>query len=192
MIDITFSNNLEPEKGKLLISDPFLDDDYFRRSLIYLCEFNKEGSFGFVINNFISINLHDLDESFPEIETQISLGGPMEINSLYFIHTLGDKINNSLLINENIYLGGDFQQLSSFIKEDESIIKNVRFFIGYSGWAANQLDTEIRNNSWIVSEMNSPSMLFGSQSKLTWKRYMYELGGKFKIMSKFPIDPKDN
>ena len=192
MIDITFSNNLEPEKGKLLISDPFLDDDYFRRSLIYLCEFNKEGSFGFVINNFISINLHDLDESFPEIETQISLGGPMEINSLYFIHTLGDKINNSLLINENIYLGGDFQQLSTFIKEDESIIKNVRFFIGYSGWEANQLDTEIRNNSWIVSEMNSPSMLFGSQSKLTWKRYMYELGGKFKIMSKFPIDPKDN
>jgi putative transcriptional regulator len=192
LIDITFSNNLEPEKGKLLISDPFLDDDYFRRSLIYLCEFNKEGSFGFVINNFISINLHDLDESFPEIETQISLGGPMEINSLYFIHTLGDKINNSLLINENIYLGGDFQQLSTFIKEDESIIKNVRFFIGYSGWEANQLDTEIRNNSWIVSEMNSPSMLFGSQSKLTWKRYMYELGGKFKIMSKFPIDPKDN
>ena len=192
MIDITFSNNLEPEKGKLLISDPFLDDDYFRRSLIYLCEFNKEGSFGFVINNFISINLHDLDESFPEIETQISLGGPMEINSLYFIHTLGDKINNSLLINENIYLGGDFQQLSTFIKEDESIIKNVRFFIGYSGWEANQLDNEIRNNSWIVSEMNSPSMLFGSQSKLTWKRYMYELGGKFKIMSKFPIDPKDN
>ena len=192
MIDITFSNNLEPEKGKLLISDPFLDDDYFRRSLIYLCEFNKEGSFGFVINNFISINLHDLDESFPEIETQISLGGPMEINSLYFIHTLGDKINNSLLINENIYLGGDFQQLSVFIKEDESIIKNVRFFIGYSGWEANQLETEIRNNSWIVSEMNSPSMLFGSQSKLTWKRYMYELGGKFKIMSKFPIDPKYN
>ena len=192
MIDITFSNNLEPEKGKLLISDPFLDDDYFRRSLIYLCEFNKDGSFGFVINNFISINLHDLDESFPEIETQISLGGPMEINSLYFIHTLGNKINNSLLINENIYLGGDFQQLSTFIKEDESIIKNVRFFIGYSGWEANQLDTEIRNNSWIVSEMNSPSILFGSQSKLTWKRYMYELGGKFKIMSKFPIDPKDN
>ncbi len=192
MIDITFSNNLEPEKGKLLISDPFLDDDYFRRSLIYLCEFNKEGSFGFVINNFISINLNDLDESFPKIETQISLGGPMEINSLYFIHTLGNKIKNSLLINENIYLGGDFQQLSSFMKEDESIIKNVRFFIGYSGWSANQLDTEIRNNSWIVSEMRSSSILFGSQSKLTWKRYMHDLGGKFKIISKFPIDPKDN
>ncbi len=192
MIDITFSNDLEPEKGKLLISDPFLDDDYFRRSLIYLCEFNKEGSFGFVINNFISINLHDLDESFPEIETQISLGGPMEINSLYFIHTLGDKINNSLLIDENVYLGGDFQQLSVFIKEDESIIKNVRFFIGYSGWAANQLDTEIRNNSWIVSEMSSSKLLFDSQSKLTWKRYMYDLGGKFKVMSRFPIDPRDN
>ena len=192
MIDITFSNDLKPDKGKILISDPFLDDDYFRRSLIYLCEFNKEGSFGFVINNFISINLNDLDESFPEIETQISLGGPMEINSLYFIHTLGEKINNSLLIDKDIFLGGDFQQLSSFIKEDESIVKNIRFFIGYSGWGANQLETEIQNNSWIVSELNSSTMLFGSQSKLTWKRYMYDLGGKFKIMSKFPIDPRDN
>ncbi len=192
MIDITFSNDLKPDKGKILISDPFLDDDYFRRSLIYLCEFNKEGSFGFVINNFISINLNDLDESFPEIETQISLGGPMEINSLYFIHTLGEKINNSLLIDKNIFLGGDFQQLSSFIKEDESIVKNIRFFIGYSGWGANQLETEIQNNSWIVSELNSSTMLFGSQSKLSWKRYMYDLGGKFKIISKFPIDPRDN
>jgi putative transcriptional regulator len=192
LIDITFSNDLKPDKGKILISDPFLDDDYFRRSLIYLCEFNKEGSFGFVINNFISINLNDLDESFPEIETQISLGGPMEINSLYFIHTLGEKINNSLLIDKNIFLGGDFQQLSSFIKEDESIVKNIRFFIGYSGWGANQLETEIQNNSWIVSELNSSTMLFGSQSKLSWKRYMYDLGGKFKIISKFPIDPRDN
>ena len=118
MIDLAFINSIEPDKGKILISDPFLDEDYFRRSIIYLCEHNEEGSFGFVLNNFISVNLHELDETFPEIETQISLGGPMEINSLYFIHSFGEIIQNSVLITEGVYLGGDFQELTTLINED--------------------------------------------------------------------------
>ena len=192
MIDITFTNSIAPEKGKLLVSNPFLDEDFFRRSLVYICQYNKEGSFGFVINNLISINLHELDESFPDFETQISLGGPMEVNSLYFIHTLGDKINNSVLVSENIYLGGDFKQLTALMNEDKSISKYVRFFIGYSGWASEQLEKELETNSWIVANLSSKGMLFESKSKQTWKRFMYDLGGKFKVMSKFPIDPTDN
>lgn len=192
MIDIAFTNTIEPLKGKLLISDPFLDEDYFRRSIVYLCEYNKEGSFGFVVNNFISISLHDLDENFPEVETQISLGGPMETNSLYFIHTLGDKIQNSVMIEDGLYLGGDFQELSNLITADNSVIKKVRFFIGYSGWGESQLEEELKTNAWIVSETNSTLFLFGSKAKQSWKRYMYELGGKFKIMSKFILHPENN
>ena len=131
MIDLTFINTIEPEKGKILISDPFLDEDYFRRSIIYLCEHNNEGSFGFVLNNFISVNLHELDETFPEIETLISLGGPMEINSLYFIHTFGEQIQNSVMITEGVFLGGDFQELTAIIKADKTQINKVRFFIGF-------------------------------------------------------------
>jgi putative transcriptional regulator len=183
---------MEPTRGKLLISDPFVDEDYFRRSVIFLCEYDKDGSFGFVINNFISINLHELDETFPDIETQISLGGPLEVNSLYFIHTLGEKIQNSKLISEGIYLGGDFQQLTTLIKEDHSIIQNVRFFIGYSGWSANQLDDEIKENAWVVYELNSTLELFESKSRQTWKKYMESLGGKFKVMAKFPLDYQNN
>lgn len=192
MIDLTFKNTIKPGKGKILISDPFLDEDYFRRSIIYLCEHNDEGSFGFVLNNFISVNLHELDESFPNIETQISLGGPMEINSLYFIHTFGDQIQNSVMITDEIYLGGNFQELTTIIKEDETQINQVLFFIGYAGWKADQLETEISINSWIVTDFNIKENLFKPKNKQTWKRYMYDLGGKFKIMSKFPIDPNKN
>ena len=153
MIDIAFTNNIKPEKGNLLISDPFMDEDYFRRSIIYLCEHNNEGSFGFVINNFITINLNDLDEKFPYIETQISLGGPMEINSLYFIHTLGEKIENSVLVKNDIYLGGNFKQVSQLLKDDPTLLKHFRFFIGYAGWESKQLINELETNSWIVSEL---------------------------------------
>ena len=192
MIDITFINDLKPEKGKLLISDPFLDEDYFRRSVIYLCEYNSEGSFGFVLNNYIGINLHELDETFPEIQTQISLGGPIEPNSLYFIHTLGEQVQNSVLVSHGVYLGGDFQQLSNLVKEDSSLIHQIRFFIGYAGWSGDQLDDEIDKNAWIVADLKEGPKLFESMSNQTWKKQMEELGGKFKIMSKFPIDPRDN
>lgn len=192
MIDITFSNSEALEKGKLLIAEPFLDEDYFRRAIIYLCEHNNEGSFGFVINNFINIKLSDLDETFPDIETKISLGGPMEINSLYFLHKLGDKIQNSALVENGIYIGGDFQELTALIKEDNAIMNEVRFFIGYSGWAAEQLESEIKNNTWIVSDNNAKNILFESQAKQTWKRYLRDLGGKYKIISTFPLDPNNN
>ncbi len=192
MIDITFSNSEALEKGKLLIAEPFLDEDYFRRAIIYLCEHNNEGSFGFVINNFINIKLSDLDETFPDIETKISLGGPMEINSLYFLHKLGDKIQNSALVENGIYIGGDFQELTALIKEDNAIMNEVRFFIGYSGWAADQLESEIKNNTWIVSDNNAENILFESQAKQTWKRYLRDLGGKYKIIATFPLDPNNN
>ncbi len=192
MIDITFSNSEELDKGKLLIAEPFLDEDYFRRAIIFLCEHNNEGSFGFVINNFINIKLSDLDETFPDIETKISLGGPMEINSLYFLHKLGDKIQNSALVENGIYIGGDFQELTALIKEDNAIMNEVRFFIGYSGWAADQLESEIKNNTWIVSDNNAENILFESQAKQTWKRYLRDLGGKYKIISTFPLDPNNN
>ena len=192
MIDITFQNEEDPAKGKLLISDPFLDEDYFRRSVVYLCEHNIDGSFGFVVNNFISINLNELDESLPKVEAQISLGGPMEVNSLYFIHRFGDQIQNSAEISDGVFLGGDFQQLSNKIVEDQSNISKVRFIIGYAGWKRKQLKEEIKNNAWIVKELSSPLQLFESQSRLSWKRVMFDLGGKYKIMSKFPLTPMNN
>jgi putative transcriptional regulator len=136
--------------------------------------------------------LSDLDETFPDIETKISLGGPMEINSLYFLHKLGDKIQNSALVENGIYIGGDFQELTALIKEDNAIMNEVRFFIGYSGWAADQLESEIKNNTWIVSDNNAENILFESQAKQTWKRYLRDLGGKYKIISTFPLDPNNN
>jgi putative transcriptional regulator len=192
LIDIAFQNEEDPAKGKLLISDPFLDEDYFRRSVVYLCEHNDDGSFGFVVNNFISINLNELDESLPKVETHISLGGPMEVNSLYFIHQFGDQIENSAEISPGVFLGGDFQQLSNKIVEDESNISKVRFIIGYAGWKRKQLQEEIENNAWIVKELSSPFQLFESKSRLSWKRMMFDLGGKYKIMSKFPLTPMNN
>ena len=133
MIDLKVYNNLSPEKGRVLITEPFLEDDYFERSIILLCEHNSDGSFGFVLNNYTELKLQDIVD-FPEFETKISTGGPVSEKHLYFIHTIGDEITDSIHIAGSIYMGGDFEQVKEKIKMGLIRPTQIRFFIGYSGW----------------------------------------------------------
>lgn len=192
MIDLSFTSSKNPSKGSILLSDPFMNEDYFRRSIVYLCEHNKEGSYGFVLNNFLPLNLKELGEDFPDIETQLTLGGPIDKDNLYFIHTLGDQIENSIKIKGNIYIGGDFSKLSKLLTEDKKLIKKVRFFVGYSGWSLNQLNDEIEKNNWIAVKLNSKSDLFENKLKVTWRDYMKAQGGKFSVLADFIINPINN
>lgn len=192
MIDIAFQNSLKPQKGRILISDPFEGDDFFERSVVYLCEHSPEGSFGFVLNNLVEVNLQELSPSFPSIEISLSTGGPVETESLFFLHALGNKLNLSTQIAENIFIGGDFHQLYQFI-EPEHIEKNqIRFFLGYSGWSAGQLEEEIEQNAWVVADVKDAEEIMKIHQPDAWKYFMEKLGNKYKIMTDFPINPNDN
>jgi putative transcriptional regulator len=192
MIDITFKNKIPPRKGRILISDPFLGDDYFERSVVYLCEHNQEGSFGFVLNNLVEINLNDLNDQFPAITTKISTGGPVETESMFFVHTLGDQLNESLEISHGIFVGGDFEQLYLKIEEKHIQENEIRFFLGYSGWSKGQLESEIKENAWVVSEIDVCKEIMQIQETDTWKYFMSKLGSKYQFMTNFPIDPNEN
>ncbi len=192
MIDITFKNKIPPQKGRILISDPFLGDDYFERSVVYLCEHNQEGSFGFVLNNLVEINLNDLNEQFPEITTKISTGGPVETESMFFIHTLGNELNESLEISHGIFVGGDFDQLYSKIEENHIQENQIRFFLGYSGWSKGQLESEIKENAWVVADVDDCNEIMEFHVPDIWKYFMSKLGAKYQFMTNFPIDPNEN
>ena len=192
MIDITFKNKIPPRKGRILISDPFLGDDYFERSVVYLCEHNQEGSFGFVLNNLVEINLNDLNDQFPSITTKISTGGPVETESMFFIHTLGDQLNENLEISHGIFVGGDFKQLYLKIEEKHIQENEIRFFLGYSGWSKGQLESEIKENAWVVSEIDDCKEIMQIHETDTWKYFMSKLGSKYQFMTNFPIDPNEN
>ncbi len=165
--DITFTNNLLPKKGRILLSDPFLGDEFFERSVVFLCEHSKEGSFGFVMNHYIEVNLHDLNEKFPYIESKISIGGPVEKDTLYFMHSFGNDLNDSLEISNGIYMG-------------------------YSGWTSGQLLQEIKDNSWIVCNIDNFEEIMSTKEEDMWKYFMNKLGPKYELISKFPLDPNEN
>ncbi len=192
MLDISFKNIIPPKKGRILISDPFVGDEYFERSVVYLCEHSEEGSFGFVLNNLIDVNLKELNDQFPDLDIQISTGGPVETESMFFIHTLADELNESIALGNGIYIGGDFEQLYTIIDEKHMNENTIRFFLGYSGWEAGQLEEEIAENAWVVAEISDAKEIMEIQQPDTWKYFMNKLGSKYKIMTDFPIDPNEN
>ncbi|MCD4737049.1 MAG: YqgE/AlgH family protein, partial [Bacteroidales bacterium] len=83
------TNDTEPTKGKILISEPFLTDYYFKRSVVLLAEHNEDGSFGLILNKPVNLEFNDILKNFPTFHGQMFLGGPVKTDSLFFIHTLG-------------------------------------------------------------------------------------------------------
>jgi putative transcriptional regulator len=190
--DIAFTNEIKPAKGRILLSDPFLGDEYFERSVVFLCEHSKEGSFGFVVNHHIDISLFQLNDNFPDIDTKISVGGPVEKETMYFMHALGNQLNESLEITKGVYIGGDFEQLYGIVNEDLIAQDKIRFFLGYSGWSAGQLEQEIEDHAWVVCELDNNTEILTTKEEDLWKYFMNKLGPKYKLISKFPLDPNEN
>ncbi len=191
-LNISFTNDDTPVQGCLLLSDPFLVDDYFQRSVIFLCNVDEEGAFGFVLNNYIDSSKDYFNELFPKYSGVVSLGGPVDNTSLFYLHTLGNLIDDALPIFGNLYLGGNFEQLCQLLNEDEEKAKSVRFFVGYSGWSHNQLTEELELNTWKVVKNYPLSKLFNKFNDDIWKEIMREQGLNYTIYSNSPVDPSNN
>ncbi len=183
---------MEPKQGLLLVAEPFMNSDYFERSVILLCEYNDEGSFGFVLNNYLDVNFEDFSEDLIKMDSKISIGGPVEVKNLFYIHTFGDKIPNSIKITDEISLGGDYDKLIELLKNTNKPETKVRFFLGYSGWEKNQLDNEIKEKSWIVVKSNLLNLIMDTKKTDLWQECLQKLGGKYVVFSQIPTNPNNN
>ena len=194
-MDISFANisklnNLKPQKGRLLLAEPFMNDDHFSRSVIYMCEHDKTGSYGFILNNKLNIKL---DEIIPDIgipNINVYYGGPVHSSNLFFLHQLGDIIDSSVKISDNIWTSGDFNQIIEFMNMGILDINKIKFFLGYAGWTKNQLETEFDSNSWIAIDLKKENIIFKNDD--LWKEVLSNRGGKLKAIANFPINPTDN
>ena len=174
-------------KGDLLIAEPsILHDDSFNRSIILLTEHNENSSVGFILNRPLKFTVRDL---IPEIDCSFKIyqGGPVEQDNLYFIHKLPELIPNSRQVGQNIFWGGNFDSLKILLKEKEIESTEIRFFLGYSGWAKIQLEEEVSNNSWFVSENDFENIL-SVDNKTIWKNKLMQKGGEYKIWANAPND----
>lgn len=181
----------EPQKGKVLLSEPFLLDNYFKRSIVLITEHNEDGTIGFVLNKPVNVKINEVIENFPDIEAEVALGGPVSTNTLHYIHTLGDIIPNSVPVLGNICWGGDFDVVERLIASGNIQQEQIRFFLGYSGWSPNQLNEELNENAWIVGEI-TPEEIMRPLNKHFWNKTLSRMGKKYEMWSNFPENPEMN
>ena len=183
---------LKPTKGHLLVAEPsIIGDVSFNRSVVLLADHSDNGSVGFILNKILDFTLKDL---IPEIEGdfQVYNGGPVEQDNLYFIHKIPDLIPDSIEIAHGIYWGGNFEVVMELISKELIDDTQIKFFLGYSGWDANQLDEELNSHSWVVTVNEDNRDLLEKPYNSFWKDKMLELGGEYMLWSNSPENPTYN
>ena len=185
------SNTLNPVIGDVLISEPFMNDFYFRRSVILLIDHNEEGSLGVIFIIRLTIPFNEIVQGFPEFNADVYLGGPVETDRIFFIHTVGEMIPDSHLISNGLYWSGNINVLKSMILMDLIKPHEVRFYVGYAGWDGGQLRNELKANTWVVGRFTSKQLLRTMPGKM-WSDFVKQIGKRYTLWDKFPVNPSEN
>jgi len=180
-----------PEKGKILISEPFLPDTFFNRSVVYLTDHNPKGSVGFILNKKLDIKICDAVIGFEGWEENLNMGGPVAPDTLHYLHNLGHLIPKSVRVEGDIYWGGDIDIIREMIKTGSIRSAQIRFFLGYSGWSAGQLERELKENSWVITRIKSDTIL-NSRGTDSWKKVLRSFKNKYRVWADFPESPDMN
>ncbi|GAB5538791.1 MAG: YqgE/AlgH family protein [Salibacteraceae bacterium] len=180
------------KRGDVLISDPFLSDPNFARTVVLLSEYSKEdGAVGFILNRPSEMELCDVVLSFNGQGYPFYFGGPVKTDGLFFVHQRDLGIDDCHPINDELSWSSNFEEAQELHSNGKLPTSDIRFFGGYSGWSPNQLEQEIKEKSWIITSLNAEQVLNGNENSL-WKRSLKQLGAKFSIMSEFPENPNMN
>ena len=184
--------NFNMYNGKLLVAAPsVIGDTNFHRSVVLVTQHKDFGSLGFILNKKLEYTLNEVLEDII-VETPLYYGGPVEQDNLFFIHNAPSLINDSIKISDHLYWSGDFKAVVDLINTKKLSEKDIRFFLGYSGWSENQLQSEIKLKSWIVLDNHYHGDLLSIKDTNFWKNQMIFLGGKYLIWSNTPENPNLN
>ncbi|MCE2788047.1 MAG: YqgE/AlgH family protein [Bacteroidota bacterium] len=180
-----------PLKGSVLISEPYLSDLQFRRTVVLLGEHNEDGSVGFVLNRLLSIRSNEVVPGLLDIDFPLFYGGPVEPNTLHFIHTVGELIEGAQPIKDGIFWGGNIELVNDLLNQKVVKLNEFKFFVGYSGWAPGQLEDEMQEKAWWLGEAPA-SLIFSDDPERMWTNVVKNLNEDYAYMANSPDDPQWN
>ena len=177
--------------GDVLLSEPFMIDSNFKRSAVLLCEHNTDGSIGFILNKKLDMRVDELISEFPEFNAPVYFGGPVQTDTIHYVHNVGDLLEDSRPISQSVWWGGSFDKLKFLISNELIKPQNIRFFVGYSGWSEGQLEEEMESNSWVIADMH-PNYLFKSKPHRLWEQIMSNKGDAYSVIATLPDSAAHN
>ncbi len=194
MSESIWSFELEKHKkikpGTLLLAEPFMEDENFKRAVILVGKHDKDGTHGFLLNKPIKLRVQDLLNNFPlDFDAKLFLGGPVGTDIIQTLHNQGSLLPDSMQISDGVFWGGDFEQIKKHIRQGNLKTQHIRFYLGYSGWSSGQIEEELNDNSWIIAEGEANEAIFYSETNNLWQSILNKMGGIYKTMAKYPESP---
>lgn len=180
MQDQTF-NNLS---GKILIASPYvLYGDVFHKSLIYMLSHTKDGSIGLIVNHLVnSLSFKTLfkliNNNTPvvgDLVLPIYLGGPVELERGFFLHSSDYDKNLLFKFQGNLAVSSNINILQDIASGQGP--KNSLFLVGYTAWKPSELEFELENNLWVVSDCDS-DLIFLESNEKKWQTALKRIGIK--------------
>lgn len=178
----------EPMPGDLLLAEPLMTDISFQRAVIVLIEHSDEfGSMGFVTNRRANYSLNELVEEISvNEEIPLYIGGPVHHDRLYFLHTLGETIPESIAVGNGLYVSGNFNAVVEYINAGYPINGKIRFFLGYSGWEKEQLRKELDNFDWAVGKVTNAERILSTEEEDSWRAEVSMLDSRYLLWLNCP------
>jgi putative transcriptional regulator len=164
---------LRVDGGSLLAAWPDLLDPNFMHSVVLVCRHTADGAYGLVVNRETEHGVRDLLPDHPtlgKVDFPVNSGGPVDPNTLQFVHDLPEEIPGGLPLAGRVHLGGDVNALGRWLLENpDSGPERVRLYVGYSGWGEGQLEGELRGGSWLPAPPD-PGIVFARDAEFSWRR----------------------
>lgn len=187
--------HLAPQVGRVLVAEPFLLDNYYKRAVILIGNYDDEnGTIGFIVNKPTDLSINDALIDFPEFDAPVYFGGPKKTEEIHYMHTLGNKIEGAKKIAPGIFWGGNLEILKLMIETKQVQQHQVRFFAGFSGWKRADLDREIKNNQWLIpdTKLQIKDLTFAMDPENIWGRVLKSVDCEYATLANFPEDPSPN
>ena len=172
--------------GSLLVAHPSMLDPNFRRTVLFISEHDpNEGALGVIINRPLDRQVADLVTDTPPAGlagVPVFLGGPVGKNQLMFAafewkKGHGFKLSHNVVLEHAITAAGEKNLICAFV--------------GYAGWGAGQLESEVKQKAWLLQKAN-PSLLKFDRLPNLWFDIMRSLGPWYKMLAAAPDDPSLN
>lgn len=168
--------------GRILLAMPGMTDPRFHRAVVFMCAHDKGGAMGLVVNHALpGLDMSQLLEHMellPEDgkgapEAPVLSGGPVETARGFILHTGDFKQGDTVKISEGFCVTGTIDALRAIATGEGP--EKMLFILGYAGWSAGQLDEEIRQNAWLITEAD-PDLIFSGGADDKWERAIRKLG----------------
>jgi putative transcriptional regulator len=178
-------------KGQYLLDSGKLTGSFFEKTVIFLCQHDEKGAFGFVVNRPSGARLGNVvDMSLPGTlsEMELFLGGPVQTEILSYLHA------DTSLMQTNIVPGIEFGNSVEGLMEIASNFspsRNLKVFGGYAGWGPGQLEAELEQGAWFLHR-SSTDYLFSYPSRDLWAMILCEMGPQYRLIAQAPDNPSLN